>query len=132
LSIGTPAVSNLREALEIYTNLGDREMIGSSFAELADAFIWGGPLQDAAETRVAGSITLARTSAPTELRLLAALGQASAASAGHEAACAALREALEICVEAIRSKTRSQGAWRSVDSKYAFLPIEGSRRRWTS
>ena len=35
---------------EIYTNLGDREMIGSSFAELTDAFIWVGRFQEAAET----------------------------------------------------------------------------------
>ena len=90
------AVTNLREALEIYTNLGDREMIGSSFAELADAFIWGGRFQDAAETARRGLDYLGQDVSANRLRLLAALGQASAASAGHEAACAALREALEI------------------------------------
>jgi len=36
------AIANLREALDIYTNLGDRERIGTSFAELADAFVWVG------------------------------------------------------------------------------------------
>jgi predicted ATPase len=36
------AFVNLREALELYINLGDREMIGRSFIELTNAFIWAG------------------------------------------------------------------------------------------
>ena len=34
--------ANLYEALEIYLNLVDREMIGRSFTELTDAFNWAG------------------------------------------------------------------------------------------
>ena len=38
------AFANLREALEIYVNLGDREMVGRSFTELTDASYLGWPL----------------------------------------------------------------------------------------
>ena len=90
------ALANLREVLEIYTNLGDREMIGSSFAELADAFIWAGRFQDASETARRGLDYLGQDVSAHRLRLLSALGQASAASGTREQACEALREALEI------------------------------------
>jgi tetratricopeptide (TPR) repeat protein len=90
------AVANLREVLDIYTNLGDREMIGKSFAELADAFIWVGRFPDAAETARRGLDYLGADVSANRLCLLAVLGQASAASAGREPACAALREALDI------------------------------------
>ena len=90
------ALINLREALEIYTSLGDREMIGSSFAELADAFIWAGRFQEAGETARSGLAYLGQDVSANRLRLLAALGQASAASGAREPACEALREALEI------------------------------------
>ncbi|HWX28569.1 MAG TPA: AAA family ATPase, partial [Steroidobacteraceae bacterium] len=90
------AIANLREALEIYTNLGDREMIGKSFGELADAFIWVGRFQDALETARRGLEYLGHDISANRLRLLSALGQASAASAGREKGCDALREALEI------------------------------------
>ncbi len=90
------ALAKLREVLDIYTNLGDREMIGKSFAELADAFIWVGRFQDAGETARHGLAYLGTDVSANRLRLLAVLGQASAASAGRDSACAALREALEI------------------------------------
>ena len=90
------AVTSLREVLEIYTSLGDREMIGSSFAELADAFIWVGRFQEATETAVRGLDYLGQDVSANRIRLLAAIGQANAASAGREQACVALREALEI------------------------------------
>jgi eukaryotic-like serine/threonine-protein kinase len=90
------SLGHLREVLEIYTNLGDREMIGNSFAELADAFIWVGRFPDAAETARRGLAYLGADVNANRLRLLAVLGQASAASAGRDQACAALREALDI------------------------------------
>jgi tetratricopeptide (TPR) repeat protein len=90
------AVTDLREALDTYTSLGDREMIGKSFAELADALIWVGRFQDALETARRGLDYLGQDISANRLRLLAAVGQASAASAGHEKACEALREALDI------------------------------------
>ena len=36
--------ANLREALDIYVSLGDREMIGKTFTELTDAFFFAGRL----------------------------------------------------------------------------------------
>jgi tetratricopeptide (TPR) repeat protein len=90
------AVADLREVLDIYTDLGDRERIGGSFAELTDAFIWVGRFREAAETARRGLDFLGGDVSASRARLLAALGQAIAASAGHESACAALHEALEI------------------------------------
>ena len=90
------ALANLGEVLEIYTNLGDREMIGNSFAELADAFIWVGRFKEATETARRGLAYLGADVSADRLRLLAVLGQASAASAGREPAFEALREALDI------------------------------------
>jgi len=90
------AVANLRQVLDIYTNLGDREMIGSSFAELADALIWVSRIQDASEIARRGLAFLKEDVSANRVRLLAALGEVSAASAGHEPACVALREALDI------------------------------------
>jgi len=90
------AVANLRDVLDIYTNLGDREMIGRSFAELADALIWVSRFHDASETAGRGLAFLKEDVSANRVRLLAVLGQASAASAGREVACAALREALDI------------------------------------
>jgi tetratricopeptide (TPR) repeat protein len=90
------AVANFREVLEIYTNLGDRESIGSGFAELADAFVWVGRFRDAIETARRGLDYLGAEVSANRVRLLAVIGQASAASAGREKACEALREALDI------------------------------------
>lgn len=91
------ALNNLRAALEIYTNLGDREMIGNTFVELADTFIWAaGRFDDARETVRQGLEYLGDEVSANRARLLSVLGQASAASAGHEKACTALREALDI------------------------------------
>ena len=90
------ALANLREVLDIYTKLGDRGMIGSGFAELADALIWVGRFREAVETARRGLAYLGTEVSADRLRLLAVVGQASAASAGHEAACAALHEALEV------------------------------------
>ena len=90
------AVADLREVLDIYTNLGDRERIGGSFAELTDAFIWVGRFREATETARRGLDYLGSDVSANRARLLAAIAQASAASAGRESACAALHEALEI------------------------------------
>ena len=52
-----------------------------------------------AETARRGLAYLGEDVSANRLRLLAVLGQASAASAGREPACAALREALEIATK---------------------------------
>ncbi len=46
------AIAHLREVLEIYINLNDRGMIGRSFTELTDAFIWAGHFQEATARKV--------------------------------------------------------------------------------
>ena len=48
------ALAHLREVIEIYINLDDREMIGRSSIELTDAFIWAGRFEEAAETGRSG------------------------------------------------------------------------------
>jgi tetratricopeptide (TPR) repeat protein len=63
---------------------------------LADALIWVGRFREAVETARRGLAYLGADVSANRLRLLAVLGQASAASAGYETACAALREALEV------------------------------------
>jgi tetratricopeptide (TPR) repeat protein len=115
------ALANLREVLDIYTNLGDREMIGSSFAELADAFIWVGRFREAIQTARRGLAYLGADVSANRLRLLAVLGQASAASAGYGPACAALREALEVASKLSDPKleARVRGA-RSIVNLHFF------------
>jgi tetratricopeptide (TPR) repeat protein len=90
------ALTSLQEELKIYTNLGDREMIGSSFAELTDALIWVGRFKEAHDTARRGLEYLGQDFSANRLRLLAAYGQASALSEGYETARLALNEALEI------------------------------------
>jgi len=90
------ALLNLRAALEIYVNLGDREMIGKSFMELTDAHIWAGRFQEAAETARGGLAHLKSDVSADRVRLLADLGQAVAEAGGYEPAHEALQQALDI------------------------------------
>src|SRR5260370_27983288 len=43
------ALAHLREVVEIYVNLGDRDMVGGSFAKLTGALISGGGFKEAIE-----------------------------------------------------------------------------------
>jgi eukaryotic-like serine/threonine-protein kinase len=88
------ALANLRQVLDIYTHLGDREMIGRSFTELADAFVWVGRSQEAAETARRGLSYLEGDISPNRVLLLAVLGEACAATGQYEPAQEALQEAL--------------------------------------
>ena len=91
------ALADLREALEIYIKLGDREMIGKSFTELADAFIWVGRSPEAAETARRGLAYLDGEISPNRVRLLAVLGEAMRGYRGTGGSlCKALQEALTI------------------------------------
>ena len=90
------AIADLREVVEIYSNLGDREMIGSSLAELADAFVWVARSQEAVETARRGLSYLEGEVSPNRVRLLAVLGEASAAIADYDPAQEALQEALSV------------------------------------
>ena len=90
------ALGNLREALEIYISLDDREMIGRSFAELTDALIGSGRLQEAAETASRGLGYVHGEVSADRVRLLAALAQGRAVASDYEPAHEALREALDV------------------------------------
>jgi len=90
------ALADFREVVEIYSRLGDRAMIGSSFAELAGAFVWVARSHEAVETARRGLSYLDGEITPNRVRLLAVLGEASAATADYDAAQEALHEALSV------------------------------------
>ena len=89
-------VANLREVLETYINLGDREIIVRTFSELTDALFFAGRLHQAVETARRGLTYLKADVSADRARLFAALGQAHALAAGYEPAQEALQEALNI------------------------------------
>ena len=72
------AIANLREALEIYISLDDREMIGRSFTELTDRLYLGWPLPGSSRNSRRGLTYLQADVSRDRARLLAALGQARA------------------------------------------------------
>ena len=71
------ALANLREVVEIYINLGDREMISRSFTDLTDALFFAGHLQETAETARRGLAYLQADVSADRVRLLATLGLAN-------------------------------------------------------
>ena len=89
-------VANLREALEIYVKLEDREMIGRTVNELTEALFWAGRFQEAIETAQRGLTYLQADVSADRARLFAILGQAHALTTAYEPAQEALREALNI------------------------------------
>jgi predicted ATPase len=89
-------IANMREALEIYISLDDREMIGRSFTELTDASNWAGRFQEATETAERGLTYFKAHLNVERARLVAALGRARAAAGDYQTAQDALREALDI------------------------------------
>ena len=97
LELWNAVFANLREALDIYVNVGDRDMVGRSFTELTDAFISAGDFQEAAQTARRGLAYLEADASPNRGNLLASLGHALAAAAtGYKPANEALREAVNI------------------------------------
>jgi tetratricopeptide (TPR) repeat protein len=99
LGLWEAALANLREVLDIYTNLEDREMVGKSFTELTDALIWAGLFREATETARRGLAYLQADAIAARARLFAALGQACAATEGYKPAHDALSEALDIAAQ---------------------------------
>jgi tetratricopeptide (TPR) repeat protein len=98
------ALADLGTVVEIYTNLGDREMIGRSFTDLTDALGLAGRFQEASETALRGLVNLSAEVTVQRARLLGALGQARAADGEYEPANEALREALSIASQLSDSK----------------------------
>jgi tetratricopeptide (TPR) repeat protein len=104
LDLWDATIAHLREVLEIYINLGDREMIGRSFTELAAASIWAGRFQEATETARRGLTYLEAEVSADRARLFAILAQALAAAGVYQPADEALREALKIASQLSDSK----------------------------
>ena len=88
------ALANLREALEIFIKLNDREKMGKGFTELTDVLIWAGRFQEATETARRGLGYLQNEVSADRARLLASLGEADAATAGYGPSREVLREGL--------------------------------------
>jgi tetratricopeptide (TPR) repeat protein len=97
-------LTNLREALEIYVNLGDRKTIVRTVNELTEALFWAGRFQEATETAQRGLTYLPADVSADRARLFATLGQARAAGGEYEPASEALREALNIASQLSDSK----------------------------
>jgi len=98
------AVTSLREALEIYTDLGDREMIGRSYADLTDVLFLAGRLPAATETAQRGLDCLKGVANPDRVRLLAALGLVRGAAGSRAPAYEALEEGLNIARQLLDPK----------------------------
>jgi tetratricopeptide (TPR) repeat protein len=89
-------VANLRKALEIYVNLGDRETVVRTANDLTEALFWAGRFQEATETAWRGLNYLQSDVSADRARLFATLGQAHALATAYEPAQEALREALNL------------------------------------
>ncbi len=89
-------VTALREALDIYMKLEDRETVVRTVNELTDALIWSGSLQEATETARRGLNYLQADISAERARLFATLGQAHALAKTYEPAHEALLEALNV------------------------------------
>ncbi len=90
------ALANLGEVVEIFINLGDREMIGQSFSQLTDALILAGRFPQAAETARRGLAYLEGEVSVARVRILDGLSQALAWAEGYEPAHDALKEAMKL------------------------------------
>jgi len=88
--------ANLRKALEIYIDLGDRDMIGRSFTGLTDALFFAGRLDESAETARRGLAALPTDVSADRVRLLATLGLANGGARAYGPADEALRDGLKI------------------------------------
>ncbi len=90
------ALANLRESLEIYIGIGDRNVIGRSFSELTDALILAGRFQNAIETARRGLAYLEGEVSVDRVILLDGLSQALAWAEGYAPADEALKEAMKL------------------------------------
>jgi tetratricopeptide (TPR) repeat protein len=95
LSQWNAVLTLLGEALEIYIDLGDRELIGKAFNEMADSFFWAGRFQEATDTALRG-LDYVQDVSPDRARLLAILGSVLTVTVGYESAHEALGKALSI------------------------------------
>jgi tetratricopeptide (TPR) repeat protein len=117
------ACENLREALGIYINLDDRQMIATSCTQLIGIFVWAGRLQEAIETARRGLSYLGTDLNSDRVRLLAVIGQAYGAAGSWEPANEVLSEALNLASALCDPKLTAKvlGARLAVD--YHFLQL---------
>jgi tetratricopeptide (TPR) repeat protein len=101
-------VGNLREALEIYIDLADREAIVRTINGLTDALFWVGRFQEGIETVRRGLTFLQAEVSADRVRLLSTLGEAHTLAGVYEPALEALREALEIARQLSDSKLEAR------------------------
>ncbi len=99
LGLWDATLADLREVLDIYINLGDREMIGRNFNELTDTLKLADRFHEAMQTAQRGLDYLNADVNADRAYLLAAVGQAHASVGHYEPAHKALREGLDIASE---------------------------------
>jgi tetratricopeptide (TPR) repeat protein len=93
------AHANLRKALEIHIQMGDREMMGASFSQLAQALISAGRDDEAAEIAQRGLTHLQGDVSACRVHLFAALAEARAMGPDHHLAEESWRAALELSAQ---------------------------------
>ncbi len=93
------AVANLREALDIYVDLKDREAIVRTIGELTEALFWVGRFQEATETARRGLTYLQPGASADRAHLFATLAHAHAVARAYEPAQEELREAFNIALQ---------------------------------
>ena len=120
------ALAHLHEVVEIYVNLGDREMVGGSFAKLTGALNSAGRFKEAIETAHRGLAYLQADISAGRVRLLAGLAQALATTRAYEPAHEALRKGLNIASQLSDPKLEARllGVQSVVD--FQFLQLRES------
>ena len=109
-------VANLREALEIYINLADREAIVRTVNGLTDALFWVGRFQEGIETAHRGLAYLQAEVSADRAHLFAILAQAMPSLEPMSRHREALREALNIARQLSDPKLEASIARCSVDA----------------
>ncbi len=117
------AIANLREVLEIYIGLDNREMIARSFTELTDALNWAGRFREATETARRGHAYLKAEVSVERARLAAALGRACGAAGDYKQAQEALQEALNIASQLSDTNLMADVLSTRSATNYAFLRL---------
>jgi len=120
------ALAHLHEVVEIYVNLGDREMVGGSFVQLTGALSSAGRFKEAIETAHSGLACLQADISAGRVRLLAGLAQALASTGAYEPAHEALRKGLNIASQLSDTKLEARllGVQSVVD--FQFLQLRES------
>jgi len=120
------ALAHLHEVVEIYVNLGDREMVGGSFAKLTGALNSAGRFKEAIEAAHRGLACLQADISAGRVRLLAGLAQALASTGAYEPAHEALRKGLNIASQLSDTKLEARllGVQSVVD--FQFLQLRES------